>query len=227
MNDSVDVDFSMLLASSIHDIKNSLGMVLSSLDQVVQLETCTNPEQRKSLAVLHSEASRINHSLIHLLGLYRLQNNQLRLVSDEVYVLDFLEEQLASLGVLFAASNITVTIDCDDLLVGFFDQRLIAGVISNILVNCEKYTQDTIQLKARSHGKGLVIDIQDNGQGYPQAIIDNLNNELRGIDFATGSTNLGLFFASEIAQLHQCEGEHGSIRLSNNDDGGCFTLTLP
>ena len=227
MNDSADVDFSMLLASSVHDIKNSLGMLLSSLDQVVQLESCTNLEQRKGLGVLHSEASRINHSLIHLLGLYRLQNKQLKLQSDEVYVLDFLEEQFASLEILFAASNITVTIDCDDSLVGFFDQRLIAGVISNILVNCEKYTQDTLLLKARSHGKGLIIEIQDDGRGYPQAIIDHLSNEQRGIDFDTGSTNLGLFFASEIARLHHCDGEHGSIRISNNDIGGCFTLVLP
>lgn len=227
MNTPPGVDFSMLLASSVHDIKNSLGMLISSLDEVVKLESCTSPDQRKSFGILHSEASRINHSLIHLLGLYRLQNEQLKLQSNEVYVLDFLEEQVTSLETLFEASNINVTIDCDDSIVGFFDQSLIASVISNILVNCEKYTKDNLLLSVNRSGKGLAIQIQDNGQGYPQTIIDHLSNELRGLDFETGSTNLGLFFASEIAHLHYCDNKHGSISLHNNDTGGCFTLNIP
>ena len=227
MSDTPDIDFSMLLASSVHDIKNSLGMLINSLDQVVQLEACVDPEQRKSFGILHSEASRINHSLIHLLGVYRLQHEQLKLQNDEVYVQDFLEEQVASQQTLFDASDIEVSIDCDADIVGFFDQSLISGVVSNILVNCEKYTQDKLILTAKAHGKGLLIQIQDNGRGYPQHIIDNLSNEGRGLDFETGSTNLGLFFASEIAQLHHCDNERGSINLSNNETGGCFTLYIP
>jgi signal transduction histidine kinase len=73
----------------------------------------------------------------------------------------------------------------------------------------------------------LLIRIQDNGKGYPKQIIDTLNNHQRGIDFNSGSTNLGLYFAQAIAKLHQLKERSGSISISNNETGGCFELKLP
>ena len=222
------IDFSMLLASSVHDIKNSLGMLLTSLDDVIDIDTEERPEQRKSYSILRGEASRINNALIYLLGLYRLQNDQLALNLTEVFIADFLEEQVASQQLLMDVNNISVDIDCDENLVGYFDENLIAGVINNILVNCAKYTKDRITLSASRHNDYLRIAIADNGSGYPQAIIDHLDNNKRGIDFNSGSTNLGLFFSQQIAAIHHCKGRNGSIALSNlPQGGGCFSLNLP
>lgn len=216
----------MLLASSVHDIKNSLGMLLNSLEEMIDIED-TDIEKRKNFGILHGEASRINHSLIHLLGLYRLENNQLSIANDEVYVADFLEEQIASQQLLFDINNIEINIHCNENLTAYFDENMIGGVITNILVNCAKYTQDKISIECIEEGTGIRIDIKDNGNGYPQAIIDKLANDERGVDFNSGSTNLGLFFATEIASLHQCKDKKGHIALSNHDNGGCFTLSLP
>lgn len=222
------IDFSMLLASSVHDIKNSLGMLLSSLDEVIDITTEERPEHRKSYSILRGEASRINNALIYLLGLYRLQNNQLSLNLEEIFIADFLEEQVESQKLLFEVNNIQATIDCDDSLTGYFDENLIAGVVNNILVNCAKYTQDTILLSAKRQGLYLHITITDNGSGYPAHIIDNISNNNRSIDFSSGSTNLGLFFSQQIAAVHHCKGRVGSIELSNTvEGGGCFKLILP
>jgi K+-sensing histidine kinase KdpD len=222
------VDFSMLLASSVHDIKNSLSMLLSSLDDVIDISTEERPEQRKSYSILRGEASRINNSLIYLLGLYRLQNEQLFLNLEEIFVADFLEEQVESQKLLFDVNQINVTVDCNENLTAYFDENLIAGVINNILVNCAKYTKDAITLSAQQQGDYLCINIIDNGGGYPQKIIEHISNNNRSIDFNSGSTNLGLFFSQQIASIHNCKGRTGSIALSNPENGGgCFTLTLP
>ncbi|MCR8921747.1 HAMP domain-containing histidine kinase [Dasania sp. GY-MA-18] len=220
------IDFPMLLASSVHDIKNSLGMLLNSLESMIDIND-SDTEKRHQFSVLHGEASRINHSLIHLLGLYRLDNNQLSINNQEVYLEDFLEEQAASQQLLFDINNIKLNIHCDPNLSGYFDENLIAGVVGNILVNCAKYTQDRIDIYCDKVDAGIVIQIKDNGSGYPQSIIDKLSNNERSLDFNTGSTNLGLFFAAEIAKLHRCKEKTGSISLSNHDNGGCFTLSLP
>ncbi len=228
MPEDKPIDFSMLLASSVHDIKNSLGMLLTSLDEVIDISTEERPEQRKSYSILRGEASRINNALIYLLGLYRLQNDQLSLNLSEIFVADFLEEQVASQQLLLDVNNVSVSIDCDDDLVAYFDENLIAGVINNILVNCAKYTKNKITLSAKQHQQYLRIAITDNGSGYPQAIIDHLGNENRSIDFNSGSTNLGLFFSQQIAAIHHCKGRSGSIELSNlPEGGGCFLLNLP
>ncbi len=222
------VDFSMLLASSVHDIKNSLSMLLTSLDEVIDITTEERPEQRKSYSILRGEASRINNALIYLLGLYRLQNEQLSLNLQEVFIADFLEEQVESQKLLFDVNDINIIIDCDEDMTGYFDENLIAGVINNILVNCAKYTKDTITLSAQQKDQYLTISILDNGGGYPQQIIEHISNDNRSIDFNSGSTNLGLFFSQQIASFHQCKGRIGSIELSNPDQGGgCFKLVLP
>ena len=155
MSEENPIDFSMLLASSVHDIKNSLGMLLTSLEEVIDISTEERPEQRKNYSILRGEASRINNALIYLLGLYRLQNDQLSLNLAEIYIADFLEEQVASQQLLLEVNEVKVSIDCDENLNGFFDENLIAGVINNILVNCAKYTKDEIHLSAVQQDKFL------------------------------------------------------------------------
>ncbi len=226
--DPVDIDFPMLLASSVHDIKNSLSMLLASLDEVIDISTEDRPEHRKSYSILRGEASRINNSLIYLLGLYRLQNDQLTLNLTEIFVADFLEEQIASQKLLFDVNQIHIEIICDEDLTGFFDENLIAGVINNILVNCAKYTKDSIIVKAEQRDEYLQISILDNGNGYPAQIIEKLSNTSRSIDFHSGSTNLGLFFSQEIAALHRCKDRQGSIELLNRKEGGgSFLINIP
>lgn len=228
MTEENKIDFSMLLASSVHDVKNSLSMLLTSLDEVIDVDIEPSPERRKSYSILRGEASRINNALVYLLGIYRLQNDQLSLNLTEVFILDFLEEQVESQQLLFDINHVKVKIECDENLTGYFDEHLVAGIISNILVNCAKYTKDEIIVSASMQDAYLHINIVDNGHGYPQAIIDHVGNENRGIDFNSGSTNLGLFFSQQIAAIHHCKGRTGSIELANlSEGGGQFKLLLP
>ncbi len=143
-------------------------MLLTSLDEVIDITTEERPEQRKSYSILRGEASRINNALIYLVGLYRLQNDQLSLNLAEIFVADFLEEQVESQQLLLDVNNVNVSINCEETLVGYFDENLIAGVINNILVNCAKYTKDEITLSAVQQDQYLRITITDNGYGYPQ-----------------------------------------------------------
>ncbi|MFA7553625.1 MAG: HAMP domain-containing sensor histidine kinase [Spongiibacteraceae bacterium] len=222
------IDFSMLLASSVHDIKNSLSVLLTSLDAVIDDGDIHNDKQKQNHQVLRDQASQINNTLIHLLGLYRLQNNQLFLNLDQVFIADFLAEQVEQQKLLLDIHNVSASIECDDDLSGYFDENLIAGVINNILINCAKYAKTRIVLSAEQKGPYLHINITDDGDGYPQAIIKHLSNHHRSIDFNSGSTNLGLFFSQKIAALHRCKDRQGSILLSNlPEGGGCFSLLLP
>jgi signal transduction histidine kinase len=226
-NDS-KIDFSLLLANSVHDIKNSLGMLLYTLDEIIDVTAGEECVHRNHYSILRGEASRINNALVHLLGLYKLQENQLSLNLQEINVADFLDEQLASQQLLFDINNIDIDISCDPELNAFFDENLIAAVISNILVNCAKYTRSQICLSASQQQHYIQFSITDNGNGYPQALIDDLANQQQSLDCANGSTQLGLYFSQQIAALHQCKNRVGSIQLSNlTEGGGCFTLLLP
>lgn len=221
---------SLLLASSVHDIKNSLSMLLNTLDNVIEETPISSDAQRQQFSTLRSEAARINHSLIYLLGLYRLQRHELPLQIQEVYVGDFLDEQIAANELLFSIRQITVQCDCDESLTGYFDPTLIAGVIGNVLVNAARYAKQTIRVSAVA-GKngGVTLEVGDDGPGFPEKMLgSNYQHRENGISFDSGSTNLGLFFAAEVAYLHRRGDVHGAIALNNvSPHGSLFTLTLP
>jgi K+-sensing histidine kinase KdpD len=94
------LDFSFVLASSVHDMKNSLSMLLGSLEEMIQDSPPENDKQKTHISTLQYEASRINSELIQLLNIYRLQNRSLQFSIDENYVIETFEDQIARNDVL-------------------------------------------------------------------------------------------------------------------------------
>jgi signal transduction histidine kinase len=222
-----EIDFSMLLASAAHDMKNSLGMLLSTLDRMAAEGGELTHQQQQNFSLLRGEASRINSDLIYLLSLYRLQNQQLQVHIDEVYLLDFFEDQHVRHTVLLEASNVEFRIDVADDALAYFDQELIAGVLNNAIVNAAKYTDTYIELSAYFDGEMVVIEVRDDGPGFPDAMINENTEYQQGVSFKSGSTNLGLFFCNHIAAMHTRGDDVGKIELQNGPHGGIFRLYLP
>ncbi len=221
-------DFSMVMASAVHDMKNSLSMLLHSLEMISD-ELPDEMKMSGKVATLQYEAERVNNDLIQLLGIYRLENDKLSVHIDEYYIRDFLEEQAARYEVLLDSRSISLSIECDYDLVGYFDRDMIAGIINNTLTNAARYTKDQIVLRAFQEGHNTIFEIADNGSGYPDSMCQAPGEILKGIDFETGSTSLGLYFAYQVAHLHQQAGNVGTIALENGGElgGGIFRIILP
>ena len=208
-------------------MKNSIGMLLSTVEQLDQSEVSEDRDSKSKLALLHAEASRINNDLVHLLGIYRMDQDHLCLNYQECFVFDILQDQVVNNGIIFRSESLKVEIECDDKLSWFFDEQLIADVIGNVLINAAKYAKSSIIIKAEVIESFLKISVLDDGNGYPEKMLSNPDELKNGIDFATGSTKLGLFFASRIALEHQKDEQSGYIHLENYDGGGMFSLCLP
>lgn len=222
-----EVDFSFVLASSVHDMKNSLGMLLNTLAEVMTEYPPQNDAHAKSYAVLEYEAARINTELIQLLSLYRLDYDNVRAHIDECVVQDVLGEQVARNHELLQTRAIALELECDESLVGYFDSDLVGGVINNVLVNCARYSKHKLKLSAEQTTQGFCITIEDDGPGYPQDML-NASTEFHP-HFSNGRPHLGLMFANRVALMHRNKSQQGFIRLSNDSTlgGGCFKLFLP
>lgn len=220
--------FETLLASSIHDMKNSLGLVMHELETVgAQLEG--DQEKSNSISSLRYEASRINTSLMELLALYKLENKQLGIFPEETYLIDLIEDGMAAHTFLAKSKNIQLNYDCDDELVWFLDANLMRIVMNNIISNSIRYSKSKILLSASIKDQQLCIQIDDDGHGYPEAMIEASKYIKHNIDSSSGSTGLGLYFAHEIAANHERQSNKGSISLKNQQklEGGCFQIFLP
>ncbi|TBW54433.1 HAMP domain-containing histidine kinase [Marinobacter halodurans] len=220
-------DFAMVMASAVHDMKNSLGMLLHSLDELRD-ELSPDGAQSPRFNTLRYEAERVHSDLVQLLGLYRLDQSNLSAHVEEHFVPDYLEAQLARHVPLLDGRGISYEITADPIS-GFFDADLLSGVLNDTLNNAIRYTDKRIRMGSREENGYLVIQVADDGKGYPASMLSTSPGTSAPIDFDSGSTRLGLYFADAVARLHQ-EGERtGFVRLFNGGPlgGGVFEIHLP
>src|SRR3546814_844190 len=76
MNDSEQaLDFSTVIASTVHDMKNSLALLMQAHTQ--WLERLPDPERQTSeQGVMEFEFAHLNGLLVQLLGLYKLRSEE-------------------------------------------------------------------------------------------------------------------------------------------------------
>ena len=223
------IDFSSVLASSAHDMKNSLCMLLQSIELMHNELSSKAPESQQELAKIHYEANRLNSNLLQLLSLYRLEKNQLPLQIDQFYLQDILEEIELKNELYIEQKHIDFTMECDDDLHWFLDRDLISNLINDSVVNAIRYTQQKLLIRAKAINDQLIIEVHDDGSGFPEAMLTNSEQLMNKAELSRGHTGLGLFFAHLIANAHQHQGKRGQIALSNGGDfgGGVFQLLLP
>jgi len=232
MNDNVEMTFADILASTIHDTKNSLGLLYNTIEEIIihcQGEEC---QDHRDFFPLQYELKRLNSGLIRLLTLYKSQKGQLCINIDYHSVSDFLEDTIIQNAPLLESKGIEINLDCPENLCWVFDSGLVTGVIDNVLNNAYRYSKDKISVTAAQEGGYLAILIEDDGRGYPENMLINDDPTAgcgRGVNFDTGSTGLGLYFATLVAGYHIHNGQKGFIKMTNGGryGGGVFSLYLP
>ncbi|WP_413698660.1 sensor histidine kinase [Psychromonas sp. KJ10-10] len=202
MPDQENLDFSTILATSAHDMKNSLFMVLQSIEVLGSAENLTD-EQHKSFADLHYQTSRVNSTLMQLLALYRAENKQLPIYIDEHYVNDIFTEVIDKNQSYLDHHDIQIEIDVDDQLMGYFDFDLITYLIADIFVNALRHAQKIIYLRAFIDDGYLNIQVEDDGVGYPEHMLAVSNNNQSEFNANKGRSGLGLLFAKRIVAEHK------------------------
>ncbi len=226
------MDFSDILASTLHDTKNSLGLLFNNLEDIIancREQSCPSHVEFYNLQY---EIKRLNNSLIRLLSLYKAEKSQLAINIDYHSIRDILEDVSIQHESLLNARGILIEIDCDPALFWTLDRNLIAGVLDNIINNSFRYTKEKVKLNSVVENGYLVMRIEDDGAGYPPSMLFNEKNNpefKKGIDFQTGSTGLGIYFSVMVAAMHKNKGKSGFISIANGGtlNGGVFSIYIP
>jgi signal transduction histidine kinase len=219
-------DISAFLASAIHDMKNSISVLIRFLDDNI---TKLEPAAQREAAPMLYEVQRVNDNLLQMLAIYKVGNEFYPFDLAENSIGEFVREVADQTKSLLDYLGITLDIDCDEDLYWYFDHELVAGVVAHALNNASHYTKDKLRLVAKEVDGELVIRVEDNGVGYPKPVLEAGDAVNKGVNFASGSTGLGLYFSSMVAKLHQNRGKTGTMQLENGGafGGGCFILRLP
>jgi signal transduction histidine kinase len=226
-----EISFTDLIASSIHDMKNSVNVQTNSLEKIAHdAKGRGDVDTFNALVGVIAQAHRLNANLIQLLSLYKFGKSIYPLDIDEHSVAEVIENALQLTLSVANFKGIHVEVDCLASCYGYFDRDLLTGVLINALNNAVSYTKDKILIRAGTVNGMLQLRVEDNGSGYPEAML--LSDSVvakKGVNFFNGSTGLGFYFSSQVAHMHQNNGRTGSLTIENGGayGGGCFVVTLP
>lgn len=224
----------LFLAATAHDMKNSISVLSGTLESLLHDATPAIGPAYPQMAHMLYQTKRLNDNLMQLLALYKQVGKPEYPFDMQPLGIGHLVEQVVSAErVLLKSRGIQLLAEFDPQLIWHFDEDLIIGVLGHAINNAINYTADTIRLSIAVVDGCLEMRVEDNGDGYPAALIEagvSAMSGLRsGVNFMTNSTGLGLYFSSEVAKMHKHRGRCGAVRLENGGSGGgaCFVLTLP
>ena len=224
----------LFLASTAHDMKNSISVLSGTLETLLAEASPQTESAYPQMAHMLYQTRRLNDNLIQLLALYKQVGKPEYPFDIQPLELGSLLEQVVAAGrVLLKSKGITLETDFDPAQIWHFDEDLIIGVVGHAINNAINYTRDKIRIAIAIVDGALEIRVEDNGKGYPAAMLEAgvsaMHGASAGVNFLTNSTGLGLYFSSEVAKMHRHRGQAGSLRLENGGayGGGCFVLRLP
>jgi signal transduction histidine kinase len=217
------------LASSVHDMKNSVTLLLSGLEKTLGSPGAAKLSTYSELIQANHEAKRIHNQLVQLLAAYKLDHKIYPFDPQYICLADFLSALNDQYAGLLKMHDIALEIDADPDLYWYFDEDLVSGVIGNAINNAMRYTRDRIVIGAEELDKKLILRIEDNGAGYPSQFIRQQGNFVQGVNFHEGNTGLGFYFSMLVARMHRNHDRVGIFELKNGGSlgGACFILQLP
>jgi two-component system sensor histidine kinase SenX3 len=240
----------MFLASTVHDMKNSISVLSGTLENLLAAAPPAAPAAAgdnsapfdprdpaaayPQMAQMLYQSKRLNDNLIQLLALYKEVGKPAYPFDATPQQIGELVEQVASQSrILLRSRGIALELDFDPEQIWCFDEDLVIGVLVHAINNAIRYTRDRIRLSVGVDGDYLEVRVADNGDGFPPAMLEAGATAMRGgagkLNFINNSSGLGLYFSSEVARMHKHRQRHGGIALENGGalGGGCFVLRLP
>jgi len=213
-----------------HELRTPLTSIKGFLWLVLQEQSGDLTDmQRHHLGIAHRQARRLEGLVNSLLDMSAIETGRLQLHMarfDLVRLLldtaETLEPQATArtirLEVLPAAASLTVVAD----------PARITQVLLNLVANAIKYTDPggRVQLDARPHEQGVVVEVADTGRGIPPdevALLFSKYYRAASTDPDAEGTGLGLAICKGIVDAH-----HGRIWVdSTPGQGSRFYFTIP
>jgi len=226
----------MFLASTVHDMKNSISVLSGTLENLLAAPQAGEREsaQYGEMAQMLYQTRRLNDNLIQLLALYK-EVGKPGYPFDPMprSVRELVEQAASQARILLQSRGVTLDLDFPQHAIWTLDEDLIIGVLVHAINNAIRYTRDRILLSVKIDGDYLELRVEDNGGGFPQSILDAgvsaMASQRKSMNFISNSSGLGLYFSSEVAKMHRHRQRSGAIALANGGTlgGGCFVLRLP
>lgn len=220
---------STLLRSVAHDLRTPLTALTGASSLLAdKFEQLSQDEQKKLASDICEEMLWLANFVENILNMTRIGEGQLILYKEEEVVDDVVNEAISHMSRILHSRHLEVSLP-NEVISLPMDGKLIVQVLINLLDNAVKHTpsDSRIVLKVHVVENNAVFEVNDNGNGIAEGIMDKLFDR-----FTTQKSNiidgkrgmgLGLAICKAIVEAHG-----GSIRAENQPTGGAlFVFSLP
>ncbi|NUV43480.1 HAMP domain-containing sensor histidine kinase [Streptomyces sp. CAI-24] len=209
------------VADMSHELRTPLTAITAVAEVLEDEADSLDPMIAPAVHLVVSETRRLNDLVENLMEVTRFDAGTARLVLDDVDVADQVTACIDARAWLDA-----VDLDAERGMMVRLDPRRLDVILANLIGNALKHGGSPVNVKVRTEGEELVIEVRDHGPGIPEEVLPHVFDRFYKASASrprSEGSGLGLSIAVENSHIHG-----GDITAANSPEGGAvFVLRLP
>ena len=204
-----------------HEIRTPVSLIIGPLEKIMKRD---NPSE--DMRVIDRNAHRLLELVNQLLDFRKVEQHSLVMHFAPQNIRQLMMSVSERFTPTFEQGNKSFTVDYpDEHFTAIIDKEAMTKVISNLLTNANKYTNNEVRLSCQvdPDGEHFRIVVSDNGIGIREEDRSRLFEPFFQAQDNKPGTGIGLNIVKNIVDLH-----HGTISVSSEvGKGSTFTIVLP
>lgn len=213
-----------------HELRNPLAPIRSALE-IMSLVEVENEKLRWSRDVIERQVVHLTRLVDDLLDISRITQGTINLSKTHVSVGTVIARAIEAVNPVISERQHKLNVDCkDESLIIEGDATRLVQIMSNLLSNAAKYTNDggAIELSAQKSGQHVEFRVRDNGVGIAAESLSKLFNLFSRLPESAEKQHdglgIGLALVRKLVQLH---GGDVTALSEGADRGSEFVVRLP
>ena len=210
-----------------HELRNPMAPIMTALELMKFRGDRGITRERE---VIERQAHHLLRLVDDLLDVARIARGVVELKRSRICLQELISKALETVGPLFAEKRHRLSISVDPELQIDADAERMLQVLSNLLTNAAKYTNQggEISVSARADAGEALVLVRDNGIGIAADMLPHVFEmfvqERQGLDRSRGGLGIGLAIVQGLVRQHG-----GSVRVHSEGQGqgSRFELRLP
>ncbi|MBQ7371107.1 MAG: HAMP domain-containing histidine kinase [Blautia sp.] len=214
------------LSNVSHEIRTPIA-VIQNYSRLLQTDSLTDDQRKEYSKTVSDAAVRLAGLISNILKLNRLENQQIKLNTEQFDLGGHLTECLLGFENVWEEKEIEIEPDIADDVMIRSDRELLSLVWNNLLSNAFKFTEPggIVRVLLKTEDEAAVVSIQDTGCGMDAATGRHIFDKFYQGDTsrATQGNGLGLALVKRVIDLTD-----GEISVKSTlGEGSTFTVKLP
>jgi len=187
----------------VHDLKIPLNVLLNIKEDLPKHEI---------INLVNSFTRKMQFQVMDILDIYKTDNHVLKVCKGEFDLNDIIEDAIGNIKLFIEQKNLTLIYEPQFKYFVSVDNRIMERVITNLLSNSIKYSQNEGFIKidvSKVDEDAVLIKIMDNGIGIEKTKLASVFNKFETINKPNNeiiqSSGLGLAFCKMAVEAHGSE----------------------